>query len=61
MKTKRKCKVCGKNPPAVPDRNNPKRFNEVCRQCHAGRLRGDLEVIMHQPLPGQMELFEEKL
>lgn len=44
MTAPRKCIVCGKNPAAVPDRNRPGRpIKRVCLQCHARRLREDLD------------------
>jgi hypothetical protein len=42
----RLCKICYKNPAAVPDRENLKPRKEVCRECHADRLRGDVVQIM---------------
>jgi hypothetical protein len=61
MATKRLCKLCRQNPAQLPDRETMSPTKAVCRECHAARLRGDLIVIMHTPLPGQMELFKEKL
>jgi hypothetical protein len=42
----RMCILCRKNPAAVPDRNKHSSRKEVCRQCHADRLRGDLARIL---------------
>jgi len=47
--TKPVCVVCQKRPAAVPDRNKPgSRRREVCRECHANRLMGDLQSIVRQ-------------
>lgn len=45
---KRMCKLCGEREAALPDRNSGSSVfrKEVCRECHAERLRGDLEYIM---------------
>ena len=47
MKAKRLCKLCGKQPAKVPDRENPRftrsgPIDEICLDCHAERLRSDL-------------------
>lgn len=44
---KRMCILCGKNPAELPDRNAPGRpIKKICRECHAERLRRDLEYIV---------------
>ena len=42
------CKLCHERPATVPDRNSGslKFRREVCTECHAERLRGDLIYIM---------------
>ncbi len=41
-----KCVVCHEREAAVPDRERMGRpIKRVCRQCHAGRLIGDLKTI----------------
>lgn len=46
---KRKCVVCLMRPAVVPDRNRMGRpFPQVCRECHADRLREDLVVIIQE-------------
>ena len=43
------CKLCRQRPATVPDRNRTAsvRFRrEVCSDCHAERLRGDLLAII---------------
>jgi hypothetical protein len=47
MARKKVCKLCGKNPATVPDRNMQGRFiPEICSECHAKRLREDLKEIL---------------
>lgn len=43
MAKKKLCKLCGKNPAEVPDRNIcPGRpIKSVCSSCHAERLKAD--------------------
>ncbi len=44
---RRKCCVCCEREAAVPDRNRaPSMILRVCRECHAGRLRGDLRHVL---------------
>lgn len=41
------CKLCGKNPATVPDRESVNQVApKVCSKCHAERLLGDLRAIM---------------
>ncbi len=41
------CVLCRVRPAAVPDRERIGRpVKRVCRECHAERLRGDIEKIM---------------
>jgi len=49
----RVCRVCRCRPAAVPDRENPqmKPWAQVCGECHARRLRGDLIQILSRPVP----------
>ena len=47
-KTKRMCRLCGKNPATVPDRGqmgSPRKA--VCRPCHAIELADDLKIILN--------------
>lgn len=53
------CKLCRERPAEVPDRNRPSTMfrREICRECHADRLRGDLVNVLHAakaaaPAPG---------
>lgn len=47
MTKMRLCIICKKRPAIVPDRERMGRpIPRVCRECHAGKLRGDLEHIM---------------
>jgi hypothetical protein len=40
------CVICSKRPAEVPDRERMGRpIKRVCRQCHAGRLVGDLREL----------------
>lgn len=40
------CVICNKRPAEVPDRERMGRpIKRVCRQCHAGRLVGDLRKL----------------
>lgn len=49
MKT---CILCGKNPRELPDRNIQGRpIKRVCRECHAGRLRGDIVTVLEANKP----------
>ena len=44
---KKMCKLCGKSPATVPDRQRMGRMlNSVCAQCHSQRLVGDLRAIL---------------
>jgi hypothetical protein len=45
-KPKRLCKLCRRRPAAVPDRERLRPFAEVCTECHAERLRGDVKAIL---------------
>lgn len=46
--SKKLCILCHRRPAEVPDRERMERpMKRVCRKCHAGRLRGDLEMIAH--------------
>jgi hypothetical protein len=41
----KKCYLCRTRPAAVPDRNQwtgGKFIKQICKECHASRLRGDL-------------------
>lgn len=41
------CVVCKQRPAAVPDRERMGRpIKRVCRECHAARLRGDLQEVL---------------
>jgi len=42
------CKICRERPAAVPDRNKPslRWRREICRECHAERLRGDMAQVL---------------
>lgn len=40
------CKLCGKNPEAVPDRDTPSLAKRVCSECHANRIRDDMVKIL---------------
>ena len=55
MNRQRLCKLCGKNPATVPDRERvpvkPDR-NEVCRECHAKRLVNDMLGVVNRPYIG---------
>ena len=43
----RLCYLCRQRPAAVPDRERMGRqIKTVCRECHAGRLCGDLRQIL---------------
>lgn len=43
----RACIVCRIRKPAVPDRNVDGRpIKRLCLECHQGRLKGDIEVIL---------------
>lgn len=43
------CIVCRVRPAAVPDRNRMGRpVKRVCRECHAERLRGDMQRVMEE-------------
>jgi hypothetical protein len=42
------CKLCGKNPKEVPDRESGSPNKAICRQCHGRRLQGDLREIMRR-------------
>jgi len=42
----KKCKLCGKQPAVVPDRESMSPAKAVCRSCHGNRLLGDLRNIM---------------
>jgi hypothetical protein len=44
--SRRLCKLCRKNPAAVPDRESGSSRIAVCRQCHGQRLLGDMRQIM---------------
>jgi hypothetical protein len=46
---KKMCEICRAKPATVPDRERMGRLiNRVCSDCHAARLRGDMEYIMAQ-------------
>lgn len=47
-----KCILCREREAVVPDRYGDLRRKRVCRECHAGRLRGDLAEVLR--------IFEEK-
>jgi hypothetical protein len=50
----RKCIVCHKRPPAVPDRERIGRpIKRVCLECHAERLRRDASKILEAHLRGR--------
>lgn len=41
------CIVCGERKAELPDRNVMGRpIKRVCKECHAGRLRSDIQAIM---------------
>lgn len=43
------CVLCRKRPAAVPDRNVMGRpIRRVCRECHSGRLQGDLRTVLNE-------------
>jgi hypothetical protein len=42
----RLCKLCHQRPAAVPDRDRPRRYNEICADCHARRLANDLAIVL---------------
>lgn len=45
----RPCIICHTRPAEVPDRTRMGRpIKRVCRECHAERLRGDLEKILRR-------------
>lgn len=47
--SKKMCEICRAKPATVPDRERMGRLiNRVCSDCHAARLRGDMEYIMAQ-------------
>ena len=42
-----KCIICYEREAVLPDRNaSPNRRKRVCRECHAGRLKGDFLHIL---------------
>lgn len=44
---KKRCELCDERPAAVPDRNRMGRpIKRICRECHAARLRGDIQYVM---------------
>jgi hypothetical protein len=46
-KNNKLCKICGKNPATVPDRDRMGSLTkQVCSSCHSLRLIGDLDAIM---------------
>ena len=47
------CKLCRLRPAAVPDREKMRAVwrREVCRECHAERLRGDLAEVAASLVP----------
>jgi hypothetical protein len=53
MAKTRTCKLCGLRPARVPDRERvpPKPTPEVCGECHAARLCGDLERVLAAARP----------
>ena len=56
----RLCKLCGKNPATVPDRNVMSMRNVVCSECHRLRLAGDLWHILadHERQPYQQRFVD---
>jgi len=44
------CKLCHERPAAIPDRERYRGVwrKEVCRECHAARLRGDWLSVLHE-------------
>lgn len=60
----RRCELCRRRPAAVPDRYRMGRpIKRICRQCHAGRLRGDLAGILrrHQARRREVERHQARL
>ncbi len=50
MRKSRPCKLCHGKAATVPDRDAPRHrrgepVDEICSDCHAKRLAGDLEII----------------
>lgn len=41
-----KCIICHERKATVPDRNSMSGRKKICYECHAGRLRGDLQNIL---------------
>lgn len=40
------CKRCGKKPARVPDRDTGSKVKAICRDCHADRLKLDMEAVL---------------
>lgn len=56
-KGKKPCNLCGLAPAEIPDRDRvpPRQTPEICRDCHAKRLRGDLVQVLTRYAPDPPE------